>query len=125
MSRRASGGDGNLAIWSTEARRLDSWQAKNEKIQLMRQAYKVEEGNAGDLIVRGAAKDPPVRNNLAGVPVDGAVCDDCRHHHCQVCESHSAARQYSDFWICHRCGELNRRVQNSDLKGVRHELGKD
>jgi hypothetical protein len=27
------------------------------------------------------------------------------------------AKQFSDFWICHRCGELNRRVQNLDQKG--------
>lgn len=91
----------------------------------MRQAYKVEEGDRGDPIVRSAGKGLPVRNSLAEAPVDGAICDDCRHHHCQVCETHSAAKQYSDFWICHRCGELNRRVQNLDLKGVRHELGKD
>jgi ribosomal protein L37AE/L43A len=82
----------------------------------MRQASKVEEGDGGGFIVRGAAKDLLVQNNLAGAPVDSAVCDDCRHHHCQVCENHSAAKQYSDFWICHRCGELNRRVQNLDLK---------
>jgi len=49
---------------------------------------------------------PAIRPALRG----SVVCDDCRHLHCETCEEGSAARQYSDFWICHRCGELNRRV---------------
>jgi hypothetical protein len=53
------------------------------------------------------------------------VCASCRHLYCQACQECSAAKQYSDFWICHRCGELNRRVQNLDLKGVPDELGED
>ncbi len=51
---------------------------------------------------------------LKNEPVGSVVCDDCRHLHCDVhcdvCEESSAARQFSDFWICHRCGELNRRA---------------
>ena len=62
---------------------------------------------------------------LAPVPMGSVVCGDCRHLQCQVCEECSAAKQYSDFWICHRCGELNRRVCNLDLKGVPDEFGKD
>jgi hypothetical protein len=38
------------------------------------------------------------------------LCDDCRHLHCAVCEEGSLGKQYSDFWICHRCGELNARA---------------
>jgi hypothetical protein len=39
-------------------------------------------------------------------------CRSCRHRHCGVCEEYSLAKQYSDYWICHRCGELTARVSN-------------
>jgi hypothetical protein len=65
------------------------------------------------------------KNERVPVSSGSDVCGDCRHRHCQVCKESSAAKQFSDFWICHRCGELNRRVCNSDLKGVPDEFGKD
>ena len=43
-------------------------------------------------------------------------CACCRHRHCSACEECSAAKQYSDYWICHSCGELNPRVQNPPFK---------
>jgi hypothetical protein len=52
-------------------------------------------------------------------------CACCRHRHCPVCEECSASKQYSDYWICHRCGELNLRVSKLDLREVPHGLGKD
>jgi hypothetical protein len=51
-----------------------------------------------------------LKNEPLIAPVASVVCDDCGHLHCDVCEESSAARQFSDFWICHRCGELNRRA---------------
>jgi hypothetical protein len=39
-------------------------------------------------------------------------CRSCRHRHCGVCDEYSLAKQYSDYWICHRCGELTPRVSN-------------
>ena len=50
-------------------------------------------------------------------------CAHCRHRQCHVCEEYSAAKQHSDYWICHRCKELNRRVANLYLKEVFHGLG--
>jgi hypothetical protein len=29
-----------------------------------------------------------------------------------MCAECSVAKQYSDYWICHHCGELNRRASN-------------
>jgi hypothetical protein len=51
-----------------------------------------------------------LKNEPAAAPVGSVVCGDCRPLHCEICEESSAARQFSDFWICHRCGELNRRA---------------
>jgi hypothetical protein len=35
------------------------------------------------------------------------------------------AKAYSDYWICHCCGELNRRVQNLHLREVSNGLGEN
>jgi len=40
----------------------------------------------------------------------GAGCAGCRHNHCNICEECSVTKGYSDYWICHCCGELNLRV---------------
>jgi len=45
-----------------------------------------------------------------GTSAGCSLCGDCRHLHCGVCEEGSLGKQYSDFWICHRCGELNARA---------------
>jgi hypothetical protein len=42
----------------------------------------------------------------------GAACESCRHRYCSDCEQCSVPKQSSDYWICHRCGELNLRVPN-------------
>jgi len=44
--------------------------------------------------------------------ISGPECVYCRHHHCRICDECSAPKQYSDYWICHQCGELNRRASN-------------
>jgi len=36
----------------------------------------------------------------------GGACAYCRHGHCSACEECSVTKRYSDYWICHRCGEL-------------------
>ena len=48
--------------------------------------------------------------------IESTWCDACRHDYCQDCEECSASKQYSDFWICHRCGELNKRFQQLEQK---------
>ena len=61
------------------------------------------------LIEAVSAKQAWTKANPATEP-GSADCGNCRHRHCGVCEECSVARQYSDYWICHWCGELNRRV---------------
>src|ERR1700747_2586345 len=56
------------------------------------------------------------KGHTATKPMSGADCSCCRHCHCIVCEECSAAKQYPDYWICHRCRELNPRVPNLVLK---------
>ena len=52
-------------------------------------------------------------------------CGFCHHEKCTACEECSAAKQYSDFWICHRCGELNPRVPSLNFREVSYGLGKN
>jgi hypothetical protein len=72
--------------------------------------YLPEEQKSFALIEAGSARAIRPKNEPAPAPIGSVVCSECRHLHCQACEENSAAKQYSDFWICHRCGELNRRV---------------
>lgn len=67
----------------------------------------------------------PLKTEPAPAAVGSIVCSDCRHLYCEICENGSAAKQYSDFWICHRCSELNRRARNLEFKGLPDEFGKD
>ena len=52
--------------------------------------------------------------NVSGssAAISSAACESCRHRYCSACEQCSVAKQTSDYWICHRCGELNQRVTN-------------
>jgi len=56
------------------------------------------------------------RSSSAGI--SSPECADCHHHHCRICDECSAPKQYSDYWICHQCGELNRRVPSLVKRGV-------
>jgi hypothetical protein len=62
------------------------------------------------LIEAGSAKQAWAKANPGGEAIGSVNCGNCRHRRCGVCEECSVARQYSDYWICHCCGELNRRV---------------
>jgi hypothetical protein len=64
------------------------------------------------LIEAGSAKQAWAKASRASGPVGSADCDYCRHRHCSACEECSVAKRYSDYWICHCCGELNPRVSN-------------
>jgi hypothetical protein len=73
------------------------------------------------LIEAPSAKEAWAKVNPGAI--GSADCGNCRHRRCHVCEECSVARQYSDYWICHSCGELNRRVP-SCIESVPNELGK-
>ena len=88
------------------------------KIQRMTQVYKPGAYKRFALIEPSSAEAIRPKDKLAPVRMGSVPCDDCRHRPCQACEECSVAKQYSDFWICHCCGELNRRVRDLDVKGV-------
>ncbi len=83
-----------------------------------------EADNQGRVLVEaGSAKQARTKANRSSGGIATAECDCCRHRFCSVCEECSVTKQYSDYWICHHCGELNRRVPNLYLKEVSHGLG--
>jgi hypothetical protein len=57
----------------------------------------------------GIAKPPRTGARELSPRIGGPECVYCRHRHCSVCDECSAAKQFSDYWICHCCRELNRR----------------
>jgi len=95
------------------------------KIQRMTQEYKPGDHKRFAPIEPSSAEAIRPKDKLAAVRMGSVACGDCRHPHCRVCEECSVTKRYSDFWICHCCGELNRRVPNLEVKGVPDELGKD
>lgn len=68
------------------------------------------------LIEAGSAKKAWAKVSRSPAAIGSADCGDCRHALCRVCEECSVTKQYSDYWICHCCGELNPRVPNLHLK---------
>jgi hypothetical protein len=63
------------------------------------------------LIEAGSAKQAWAKASRASGPAGSADCAWCDHRHCSACEECSVTKRYSDYWICHCCGELNPRVQ--------------
>jgi hypothetical protein len=59
-----------------------------------------------------SAKQPWAKANRAPGAITSGDCSSCRHRYCGVCEEYSVKKQYSDYWICHCCGELTLRVSN-------------
>ena len=49
----------------------------------------------------------------------------CAHYHCDECDRLSADSTHSDFWICCRCQELNRRKKEKKAVQPRSALFND
>jgi len=77
------------------------------------------------LIEAGSARQAWTKSSRSSTAIGSPECDRCRHRHCGVCEECSVAKQSSDDWICHWCGELNLRVPNSNLREVSYGLGEN
>jgi hypothetical protein len=75
------------------------------------------------LIEAGSAKRALAKANRSSAEIGSAKCECCHHQFCRLCEECSVTKQYSDYWICHHCGELNRRIPNLSLTEVSHGLG--
>jgi hypothetical protein len=91
--------------------------------RVTQECHKVDNKRGCFLIEAGSAKQAWAKANSAPETNGSAVCGSCRHRLCSFCEDCSATKRCSDYWICHCCGELNRRVQNLHLKGVSNGLG--
>ena len=62
------------------------------------------------LIEAASAKQALAKVMRSSLTNGSVACESCHHRYCTDCEHCSVAKQSSDYWICHRCGELNRRV---------------
>ena len=96
---------------------------RDRVIQRVTQGYNAMDNQRCFLIEAGSAKQAWAKASRSSAVMGSAACTSCRHLHCRDCEECSLAKQYSDYWICHRCGELNLRVLNLDLREVYYGLG--
>jgi hypothetical protein len=84
----------------------------NHVIERVTQQYNVVDNKRFFLIEAVSAKQAWAKASRATEPIGSTGCDWCCHRYCSACEQCSVTKRYSDYWICHRCGELNRRFQN-------------
>jgi hypothetical protein len=59
----------------------------------------------------GSANQAGTDASRVSYGISNPECAHCHHRHCPNCEECSATKQFSDYWICHFCCELNLRVQ--------------
>jgi hypothetical protein len=93
----------NMAIYAVDLR--------DRVIRRVSHRYHWSNNKRPFLIEASSAKQAWAKASRASGAIGSAVCAGCRHRHCGVCEECSATKQYSDYWICHCCSELNPRVQ--------------
>lgn len=98
---------------------------RDRVIQRVTQKYHGVDNQRFFLIEASSAKQAWAKasSSLAAIGIPDCSC--CHHRLCGVCEECSLAKQYSDYWICHWCAELNLRVPTLNLKEVPHGLGKN
>jgi len=80
-------------------------------IERVTQQYNVLDNKRFFLIEAVSAKQAWTKARRVSGPIGSADCGGCRHRHCGACAECSVTKRCSDYWICHCCGELNRRVQ--------------
>jgi hypothetical protein len=85
---------------------------RDRVIQRVTQQYNGVDNKRFFLIEAGSAKQAWAKASCASGAIGSADCGSCRHSYCSVCEECSVTKRYSDYWICHSCGELNPRVPN-------------
>ena len=81
-------------------------------IQRVTQDYSRVDNKRFFLIEAPSVKQAWAKVDKASETDGSAVCSNCRHSHCRVCEEWSVTKAYSDYWICHCCGTLTKRVPN-------------
>ena len=90
---------------------------RNHVIERVTRQYHIVDSKRFVLIEAVSAKQAWAKASHGLEAIGSAGCDWCRHHHCKACEECSVTKRYSDYWICHCCGELNRRVQGLRIRG--------
>ena len=85
---------------------------RNQVTERVTRDYSIVDNKRFVLIEAVSAKQAWAKASRASEAIGNAGCDWCRHRYCGFCEECSVTKRYSDYWICHCCGELNRRVQN-------------
>ena len=85
---------------------------RDRVIQRVTQQYNGVDNKRFFLIEAGSAKQAWAKASGASGAIGSADCGGCRHSYCSACEECSVTKRYSDYWICHSCGELNPRVPN-------------
>ena len=98
---------------------------RNGVIQRVTQEYNAMDNKRFFLIEARSAKQAWAKASSATEVIGNSDCGCCRHRQCGICEECSAGKQYSDYWICHCCGELNPRVLNLHLREVSNGLGEN
>jgi len=88
---------------------------RDRVIQRVTHKYDQADNKRYFLIEAGSAKQAWAKANPASDAIGSAECDGCRHGYCSFCEECSVAKRFSDYWICHWCGELNPRFPNFPL----------
>ena len=98
---------------------------RDRVIQRVTQKYDGVDNKRFFLIEAASAKQAWAKASRASGTIGSAECAGCHHRHCSACEECSVTSRYSDYWICHSCGELNQRVQNLHLREVSNGLGEN
>ena len=97
----------------------------NHVIERVTQQYAVGHKKRVFLVEAASAKQAWAKAGRVSGSTGRAGCERCQHRHCEICAEYSVTKRYSDYWICHRCSELNRRAQSPHLREVSDGLGKD
>ena len=107
-ARLAWRNESNMALYAVDVR--------DRVIQRVTRQYNgVRDNKRFFLIEAVSAKQAWAKASLASGAIGSDDCSCCHHRYCRACEECSVTKRYSDYWICHGCGELNRRVQNTAL----------
>lgn len=85
---------------------------RDKVVRKVTEQYDVVDKKRSVLIEAASAQQARAKASRLWETIGTANCGCCRHGRCPGCEECSVAERYSDYWICHCCGELNRRAQN-------------
>lgn len=107
---------GNMAFYAVDVR--------DHVIHQVTQEYNAADNKRFFLIEARSRKRAWAKARRELETIGSTDCMCCGHRHCKACEEYSVEKQYSDYWVCHSCGELNRRVPNFH-KEVSNGLGEN